>query len=113
MEYNICINGLDWRISIVPSQNPELYVDGVLCAGTTWLTQQEIYLSADLNAKTARCIIAHELTHAYLWATQMKVPEAFTEEEVCDFVARWGDEIMNMTNHIYKELYRKGKGNGK
>ena len=29
------INGFEWEINIIPSTDPELYVDGVICRGTT------------------------------------------------------------------------------
>ena len=108
------INDLVWEISIVPSMNPELLVNDVTCRGTTWCGQQKIFLSADLTKESARSVIAHELAHAFLWSTQMRVPETFTEEEVCEFIARWGYRIQEMTEEVYAEFYypKDGEGNG-
>lgn len=99
------INGLLWDISIVPPTSPELYVDGNTCRGTTWFGQQQIFLSADLNADSAKVVIIHELTHAFLWSTQMRIPDTFTEEEICDFVARWGSEIISTAREVYVGLF--------
>ncbi len=99
------INGLVWDISIVSGASAELLADGVTCRGTTWCGHQRICLSADLTRQTAKRVIAHELTHAFLWSTQMRIPETFTEEEVCEFVACWGYEIQTMTEEVYAALY--------
>ena len=109
------INGLVWDISIVSGASAELLADNVTCRGTTWCGHQKICLSADLTALTARRVIAHELTHAFLWSTQMRIPETFSEEEVCEFVACWGYEIQAVTEEVYAELYYSpdgGKDNG-
>lgn len=104
------INGLVWDISVVSTTSAELLVDNVACRGTTWCGHQKICLSADLTEFTARRVIAHELTHAFLWSTQMRLPETFTEEEVCEFVACWGYEILTMTEEVCSELYYSNGG---
>ena len=99
------INGFEWEINIIPATDPELYVDGDICRGTTWFGKYQIFLSSDLTSSTAKRVIVHELTHAYLFSTQMRVPETFTEEEVCDFIACWADHIYSSANNVYKALY--------
>lgn len=36
------------------------------------------------------------------------------EEEVCEFIARWGYRIQEMTEEVYAEFYypKDGEGNG-
>ena len=99
------INGFEWEVHIIPATDPELYVDGDICRGTTWMGKHQIFLSSDLTSSTAKRVIVHELTHAYLFSTQMRVPETFTEEEVCDFIACWADLIYSSANNIYRALY--------
>lgn len=101
----ININHLLWEINVVSTTDPELMVDGEMCRGTTWFGKQQIFLAKELNANTALRVIIHELTHAYLYSTQMRIPETFTEEEVCEFVACWGADIISMANEVYTELY--------
>lgn len=101
----IHINYLLWEINIVPVTDPGLMVDGEMCRGATWYGKQQIYLAAELNANTALRVIIHELTHAYLYSTQMRLPDTFTEEEVCEFVACWGADIIGMANEVHGELY--------
>lgn len=104
------INNLNWEVSIVPNTNPELIVNGSAAAGTTWFMQQKIYLSADLTKDTARSVIAHELAHAFLCSTQIKPTkdaeyECYSEEEMCNFVSMWGEQIFALTDKIYNEMY--------
>ena len=101
------INELIWDIAIVATASPELNVDGAICRGTTWFGKQLICVSSDLDPQTAKITITHELTHAFLWSTQMRRPDTFTEEEICDFFARWGSQIVNAAEEVYAELYDK------
>lgn len=101
----IHINHLLWEIKIVPTTDPELRVDGEMCRGTTWYGKQQIYLAEELNGNTAMRVIIHELTHAYLYSTQMRIPENFNEEEVCEFVACWATDIISMADEVYLGLY--------
>lgn len=104
------INNLIWEIAIAPNTNPELVVNGEAASGTTWPMQQKIYLSADLTKDTVRSVIAHELAHAFLFSTQIKPTcdaneENYSEEEMCNFVSMWGEQIFDLTNKIYSKLY--------
>lgn len=101
----IHINHLLWEVNIVPTTDPELRVDGELCRGATWFGTQQIFLAAELNENTALRVIIHELTHAHLFSTQMRLPDTFTEEEVCEFVACWGADIIGMATEVYNNLY--------
>ena len=104
------INNLIWEIVIAPSTNPELIVNGEAVAGATWPMQQKIYLSADLTKDTVKNVIAHELTHAFLFSTQIKPvadaeEERYSEEEMCNFVSLYGDQIFTLTGKVYNDLY--------
>lgn len=104
------INNLIWEIAIVPNTNPELIVNGNAAAGATWFMQQKIYLSADLTKETVRSVIAHELAHAFLLSTQIRPTgdaneENYSEEEMCNFVSMYGEQIFVLTDKIYNELY--------
>jgi len=101
----IHINHMLWEVNIVPTTDPELMVDGEMCRGTTWYGKQQIFLADALNGNTALRVIIHELTHAHLFSTQMRLPDTFTEEEVCEFVACWGAEIIRVATEVYTELY--------
>ena len=101
----ININNHSWNVYKAAATNPVLMVDGLSCRGTTWCDQQEIYIAKEINKESAMRVIKHELVHAYLYSTQMNVPKKFTEEDLCEFVACWGEEIMDKAFHIYAQLY--------
>lgn len=107
----IHINHLVWEVNIASTTDPELMVDGEMCRGTTWYGKQQIFLAAELNANTALRVIIHELTHAYLYSTQMRIPESFNEEEVCDFMACWAQDILVTADVVFQELYCPDRAN--
>lgn len=106
------INNLIWEVSIVPNTNPELIANSYAASGTTWGISQKIYLSADLTKDTVKSVIAHELAHAFLLSTQIRPTnqdadiEHYSEEEMCNFVSMYGEQIWDLTFKIYSELYR-------
>lgn len=94
-----------WEICIVPVNSPELLVDGASCNGATWFTLQKIYISSDVPKQSAKRVIVHELVHAYIYATQMRIPDKLTEEEVCDFFGCWGYSIIETADWLFERLY--------
>lgn len=104
------LNGQKWRVCVVDVHDPSLLLDGELRRGCTWLNLQKIYLSNELDERTAPRVIAHELTHATLYATQIKdlgnsTVENFTEEDVCEFVALYGAQIADIAQDLMKKLF--------
>lgn len=99
------INGLVWTIETRSATDAALISDGAMIRGITQCGKQLILLSGDLDQRTARLVILHELVHAYLWSTQARMPDEYTEEEVCEFVARWGRKINDTAEMIVTELF--------
>lgn len=99
------INNLIWEIITVPCTNPALIVNGANCLGTTWINEQKIYLSEELTKITAKSVVIHELTHAFLYSTQIKEDESYTEEEMCEFLSKWGEQILCLSAEVYSELF--------
>ena len=96
-----------WEVEIVPANSPELLVDGSACNGTPWFTLQRVYLSSVVPKNAAKRLIIHELTHAFLYVTQMTIPEKMTEEEVCDFFGCWGCQIIRLAEQLFTKLYNE------
>lgn len=94
------LNGQKWMVKIVDSHHEGLVVGTEVCRGCTWSGKQIIYLSNELNESTALRVITHELVHATLVATQMSIPEAFNEEQVADFFALYGAQIIGAANEL-------------
>ena len=106
----IVLNGQKWVVCGVDAHNPGLLLDGEFRRGCTWWNAQKIYLSNELDERTAYKVIAHELTHATLYATQIKdlgnsTAENFTEEDVCEFTALYGSQIADIAKDLMKKLF--------
>lgn len=102
------LNGQKWLVKIVDSHHEGLVAGTAACRGCTWCGKQTIYLSNELNESTALRVITHELVHATLVATQMSIPEEFSEEQVADFFALHGAQIISTANELERWALRDG-----
>lgn len=96
----ITIAGQEWEVFTADAHDPELIADGRACTGTTWCGHFKIYLSNELSGSRLLRTIKHELTHATIYSTQCEVPENFNEEQICEFVAIYGDVIADLAQKI-------------
>lgn len=94
-----------WKVERVPSNSPELYVDGEMCKGTCWPGHHKICLSSDLQAINAKEVIIHEVTHAVISSSQVHTPETFDEEDLCEFTAKWSRAIVQYSEYLYTSIY--------
>jgi hypothetical protein len=101
----IKIMDTDWTVEKRKAHDPELMVEDVSCRGTCWCGHYKIFLSEELTAATAGTVVRHELTHAFLYLTQLEFPKKFTEENVCDFVGGFAPQIVSIAKAVVKELF--------
>ena len=101
----INLEGLTWQVELADAHSPELMVDNEPCRGTTWCGHQRIYISNELTPECALRVIRHEVTHAYIWSTQIHLPKTYDEEYICDFLAMWAPQILAASATIYATLY--------
>lgn len=101
----INLEGLVWQVELADAHSPNLMVNSEPCRGTTWCGHQRIYISNELSVDCAMRVIRHEVTHAYIWSTQMVLPETFDEEWICNFISMWGPQILGASDQIFKALY--------
>lgn len=104
-EVSFDIVGQKWIIQVVDSHDPHMVADGAVCRGCTWVGQSAIYMSNELTDRTFKRVLLHELVHAYLFATQMSVPDAFNEEQLCDFFAIYSEKILDLSNKIEQGFF--------
>lgn len=103
----INLEGLTWQVELADAHSPELMVDNEPCRGTTWCGHQRIYISNELSPECALRVIRHEVTHAYIWSTQIYLPKTFDEEYICDFMAVWAPCILDTSKRIFEVLYNE------
>lgn len=102
----IDIVGMQWEVTLAEAHSPNLMVANEPCGGTTWYGHQKIYISDELSPACALRVIRHEVTHAYMWSTQISLPETFDEEYICDFVAIYGPQILKASEEIFQKMWQ-------
>lgn len=102
---HILIAGQKWDVLKVSGHDPGLYADAKTCLGTAWPGHLRIYISAELEGDSALRTIKHELVHAYIYSTQAIRPETWDEEDVCEFLSIYGDEIIQQANLVYTKFF--------
>lgn len=98
------INGIDWKIYFVSSNHPYLVCpDGTITLGCCDNEAKGIYLDENLNMFYLKKVLCHELVHACMYSYQIILNE-YQEEVLADLIATYGEEIMDITNQIFKRL---------
>jgi hypothetical protein len=94
----------EWTAYLVDSHNPSLIVDGKSCTGAAWLPQRKIYVSNELDKFALKRTLTHEVSHAVIYATQFVMPEQYDEEQMCDFMAIYGETIVKKVETIQVQI---------
>ena len=103
------IAGQQWQISTVGAHRPELMVNGTSRLGACWCAHLDIWISDELRGDQVPRVVMHELTHAYIYSTQAITPESWSEEDLCEFMAIYGQEVSEMTKLVCMELFPEVK----
>ena len=100
----IRINGEEWRVLLVSPSHPCLLrSDGVATLGCCDDSDKTIYIDETVNDFYLKKILCHELTHAAMFSYDVEL--SYEQEEiVADLIATYGQDIINMTNVIFKRL---------
>lgn len=104
-QMTITINGTRWTVFKTDSHSPGLIVDGDTCRGACWCGNLTIVLSNELTRATAVRTIRHELTHAWIWTTQAVIPETWSEEDVCELIAIYAQDIAKVALDVLNTLW--------
>ena len=104
------INGEDWEIAMVSPFSPGLMnPDGTYALGCCDDYLKIIFINNKLNKELTKKVLCHELTHAAMFSYDIQL-DLMEEERLADVIATYGQDIVNMTNQIFKDL-KKRKGN--
>ena len=96
--HTVCIKELPIKIKVVDN----CCIDSTI--GTFNCADSVIEIKIGLSEEQLYRTIAHEITHAVIWAYGFVSFENFSEENVCDFVSIHMDEIMKETKAVYKKI---------
>ena len=105
------INGEAWRILLVSPNHPALQrANGLFTLGCCDDLEKTIYISDDINEFYLKKVLCHELVHACMYSYDVDLND-YQEEILADLIATYGQEIIHMTNSIFKRLRDNYKGN--
>ena len=98
------INGITGYMIRVRSDSPMLMrSDGSITVGMCDRETQTIYISDALHGRFLRKVLLHEICHSamFSYGIDMSVDQ---EELFCDLLATYGDEIIAITDSVFKAL---------
>ena len=98
------INGITWYMIRVRSDSPMLMrSDGSITVGMCDRETRTIYISDALHGRFLRKVLLHEICHSamFSYGIDMSVDQ---EELFCDLLSTYGDEIIAITDSVFKAL---------
>ena len=98
------INGEDWKILIVSSNHPAIQrPDGSFTLGCCDNDMKSIYVAENLTDFYFKKVLCHELVHACMYSYNIDLND-YQEEVLADLIATYGQEIIFITNSMFKRL---------
>ncbi len=103
----ININGEEWRIVLVHPFHPALKrSDQGYTLGVCDDIVKTIYINNELNEEYIEKVLCHELTHAAMFSYNIDLTLE-QEEILADLIATYGQEIVHITNLVFKRIIAK------
>lgn len=98
------INGITWYMIRVRSDSPMLMrSDGSITVGMCDRETQTIYISDALHGRFLRKVLLHEICHSAMFSYGIDM-SVYQEELFCDLLSTYGDEIIAITDSVFKAL---------
>lgn len=103
----ININGEEWKIALVSPFDPALQrSDKSYSIGVCDDIAKTIFINKELNQKYIERVLCHELTHAAMFSYNINLTWE-QEELLADLIATYGQEIVHITNLVFKRIKEK------
>ena len=98
------INGEEWLVKFEqPSAEIFITEDGFRTIGVCDDATKTIHLANSLRGKFLKKVLCHELVHAAMFSYNIKL-EYEQEELLANLIATYGEEIIQITNDVFKRL---------
>lgn len=98
------MNGVSWLVLIVPPTHPALITDyGTFTLGCCDNNTRTIYIVDNLDDNKFAKVLAHEITHAAMFSYDVLLT-LDQEELLADIISTYGDEIIAVTNRVFKKI---------
>ena len=98
------INNVEWTIYLVSPFHPMLEkTDGSFSVGACDVETCGIYINDTLENHFLKRVLCHEIVHAAIFSYGVIL--SYREEEIiAELIAKYGEEIINITNSIFSRL---------
>ena len=103
------INGIGWRVRIVPPTYPALLMNyDSFTLGCCDNAIKTIFIADGLDEVKFKKVLAHEIIHAAMYSYEV-VLTLDQEELLADVFSTYGDEIVMVTNKVFKKIKKQGR----
>jgi hypothetical protein len=102
------INGEVWRVLLVSPNHHQLWREDEkrYAIGVCDDDLKTIYIKDGLPDSYFKKVLAHELTHAAMFSYNIEL--TWEQEEIlADLIATYGQEIVHITNLVFKRIIEK------
>lgn len=86
-----------------PHNEVLLQSNGIYTIGMCDNDTKIIYLADNLSERMLKKVLCHEIVHAAMFSYQVTLT-LDQEELLADIIATYGDEIIEVTNRVFKKL---------
>lgn len=98
------INQISWQVQIVPPTYPALLMNyDRFTLGCCDNNIKTIFIADGLDEVKFRKVLAHEIIHAAMYSYNILLTED-QEELLADIFSTYGDEIIAITNKVFKKI---------
>lgn len=99
------VNGEVWQVKQVPANHYMLRRprSGVFALGVCDDLTRTIYISDKVQGRYLRKVLAHEVTHAAMFAYDVYLTED-QEELLASIIDTFGQEIIHITNTLFSKI---------
>lgn len=103
------INGEIWVLKVVPPTHPALLSStGKFTLGCCDSNTMTVYIADGLSDTKFKKVLCHELTHCAMYSYNVSLT-ADQEELLADIISTYGNEIVYITNKVFRKIrYNKG-----
>ena len=100
------INDEIWFLKFVPNFDNSLSkLNGGNSLGVCDNNTKTIYLDERLQGSLLKKVLCHEITHAAMFSYDVNLT-IDQEELIADIIATYGDEIIYITNKVFRKMKR-------
>lgn len=98
------INNIYWKLAFVSPDFPLLQrMNGEFAIGACDNLTRTIYINNTLDRALFKKVLCHEITHAAMFSYNVSL-SVEQEELVADLISTYGEQIIYITNKIFKKL---------